>query len=114
MKTGGTIALIIALCIVAAVVAALGMNAKGAATLPEDPTQEGRVMAIEDYVRLNISELSPVKEVLGGTFYVTDVEAEDGKGEVSYEDGHNAYTADFTYSQAKDGRARVETFKVRK
>lgn len=53
---------------------------------------------IEQYVRDNISTLSPEPEVLGGTYYVTSIEAKDGNGVVSYEDGHNAYTADFTYT----------------
>lgn len=76
-------------------------------------TSQGRYMAIEDYVRLNISLLSPVKEQLGGTFYVTSIETHGGTGTVSYEDGHNAYTADFTYTVDDDGRPAVASFKVR-
>lgn len=53
---------------------------------------------IEEYVRENISTLSPEPEVLGGTYYVTSIEAAEGKGMVSYEDGHSAYTADFIYT----------------
>jgi hypothetical protein len=52
-------------------------------------------------------------EVLGGTFYVTAIEATDGSGTVSYEDGHNAYTADFTYSFRADGSVSVDSFTVR-
>jgi hypothetical protein len=69
--------------------------------------------SVEAYVRQNISELSPEKEVLGGTFYVTAVEAAGGKGTVSYEDGHNAYTADFTYETDAEGNPRVLSFTVR-
>ncbi|HEU0080949.1 MAG TPA: hypothetical protein VFQ72_02915 [Candidatus Paceibacterota bacterium] len=73
----------------------------------------GRVMSIEDYLRLNISGLSPVKASLGGTFYVTDVQAHGGAGTVKYEDGHSAYIADFTYSIDEDAGIAVDTFKVR-
>lgn len=72
-----------------------------------------RYMDIETYVRTNISALSPVKEQLGGTFYVTALEVHDGTGIVSYEDGHNAYTADFTYTTKEDGRTVITSFLVR-
>lgn len=54
---------------------------------------------IEEYIRENISILSPEKEVLGGKFYVTEIiwEADSG-GVVSYEDGHIALQARFTLS----------------
>lgn len=74
-------------------------------------------MSVEDYVRLNISELSytaGTPEVLGGKFFVTEIEAQEGKGVVSYEDGHNGYTADFTYSSVGErGSIMIESFKVR-
>ncbi len=74
----------------------------------------GRLMSIENYVRMNISELSPIKETLGGTFYVTEVEAHGGAGTVRYEDGHTAYTADFTYSIDEKAGIAVDSFTVRK
>lgn len=69
--------------------------------------------AIEAYVAENISSLSTAPEVLGGTFYVTAIEAHDGAGTVSYEDGHNAYTADFTYSFDDAGSISIDSFVVR-
>lgn len=66
---------------------------------------------IEQYVSDNISSLSPEPEVLGGTYYVTSIAAADGKGVVSYEDGHNAYTADFTYSIAA-GVVSIDSFAI--
>ncbi len=79
-----------------------------------ETTSVGRVMAIEDYIKNSISELSPEKASMGGTFYVTSVSAQDGKGTVSYEDGHNAYTADFTYtSEPVHGAYTISTFKIR-
>ena len=57
---------------------------------PRAEVPEGKLMSIESYVSQNISELSPEKAVLGGTFYVTEIQVADGKGTVEYEDGHIA------------------------
>lgn len=76
-----------------------------------EPVQSGE--SVEAYVAANISSLSSMPEVLGGTFYVTAIEAAGGSGTVSYEDGHNAYTADFTYSFRADGSVSVDSFTVR-
>lgn len=70
-------------------------------------------LSVEDYVRQNISTLSPAKEQLGGTFYVTQIEAHGGAGTVSYEDGHNAYTADFRYTVDESGAPAVTSFTLR-
>ena len=72
----------------------------------------GRIMSIEDYVKQNISSLSPEKEVLGGKFYVTQITASDGKGVVSYEDGHIAFVADFTYVTTEQGH-EITSFVIR-
>ncbi|MBP6884663.1 MAG: hypothetical protein KBC17_02445 [Candidatus Pacebacteria bacterium] len=55
---------------------------------------------VEGYLRANIATLSPVKAVLGGTWYVTDVTIDLSKksGEVTYEDGHIEEKRDFTYT----------------
>lgn len=76
----------------------------------EAPTSS---LTIEEYVSQNISTLSTTPEVLGGKFFVTKIEAHGGVGTVSYEDGHNAYTADFTYSVDAQGNPTVQTFVVR-
>ena len=73
-----------------------------------------RYMSIENYVKTDISTLSPIKEVLGGKFYVTKIETHGGSGTVEYEDGHNAYTADFTYTINDEGKSSIETFVLRK
>jgi hypothetical protein len=75
--------------------------------------QNIRSMDIESYVRAHISELSPTKEQVGGTFQVTGIEAHGGSGTVSYEDGHNAYTADFTYHVTQEGQPVVDSFIIR-
>jgi len=77
------------------------------------PAVSGTLVNIESYVSENISELSPMKEVLGGTFYVTSVEAADGKGIVNYEDGHVAYTADFVYEVSDESGILITSFIIR-
>lgn len=67
---------------------------------------------IETYIRDNISQLSPIKEQLGGTFYITNLRLNNGQGVVEYEDGHNAYVADFNYSSA-NGTTSVTNFTIR-
>ncbi len=64
-------------------------------------TEDVSISAIE-YVKSNISTLSPEKEVLGGVFYVTQISAKDGKGFVEYEDGHIALKATFTYEKVNN------------
>lgn len=68
----------------------------------------------EEYVRAHISTLSPIAATLGGTFYVTDIQAGNGNGIVKYEDGHMAYVADFTYKIDTNGNPNIQTFTVRK
>jgi hypothetical protein len=47
--------------------------------------------AAEEYIRANITQLSTQPAVLGGTFYVTDIQwADDGTATVKYEDNHIA------------------------
>ncbi len=73
-----------------------------------------RADAIENYVRTNLATLSPVPATMGGTFYVTRIRLLDGNGSVSYEDGHNAYTADFTYTVSEDNtQVSVTSFVIR-
>lgn len=75
-------------------------------------TPNDRRVNVEDHVRENISQLSPEPAVLGGTFYVTEIEAADGRGTVWYEDGHIALIADFTYIEDKYG-VTIQSFEVR-
>ena len=52
----------------------------------------------QNYLVENISELSPIKEVLGGTFYITEFNwlTEDSVS-IKYEDGHIALEADVSF-----------------
>lgn len=78
-----------------------------------EPISERAITSVESYVRANIRQLSPEPEVLGGTFFVTSIDVrEDGTGSVSYEDGHNAYDADFTYSVDQLGQPHIDSFVV--
>jgi len=62
-------------------------------------TQTQKETIVTTYIKAKISELSPELPVLGGTFYVTDISfTGPSAGEVSYEDGHVAFVADFSYS----------------
>ena len=85
----------------------------------EAPMPQGKVMSVESYVSQNINELSPEPAVLGGTFYTTAVEITPtgegvGTGIVSYEDGHVAYIADFSYSADDFKGVQISNFTVRK
>ncbi len=76
---------------------------------------EVRGMSVEEYVRQNISTLSPEPAVLGGTFYVTEISVgDDGTGVVHYEDGHIALVADFTWQREQEhGALTIQSFVVR-
>lgn len=60
---------------------------------------------IENYLHDNISELSPVKAVLGGTWYVLSViiDVNKNSGTVVYEDGHIQEKKTFTYTTNETG-----------
>jgi hypothetical protein len=55
---------------------------------------------VENYLRENISKLSPVKAVLGGTWYVVSdtVDLAKNSGTVIYEDGHIQEQRNFSYT----------------
>jgi len=70
----------------------------------ENADVNARADAIENYVRANLADLSPVEPSMGGTFYITRLRLLDGQGNVSYEDGHMAYEAAFRYTVSEDNR----------
>lgn len=80
--------------------------------VPPPPTMAPS-MTIESFVRSHIHDLSPIKEQLGGTFYITAFTVHDATGSVSYEDGHNAYTSDFVYNIDMNGNISVQSFTIR-
>jgi len=57
----------------------------------------------EEYIKNNISELSPEKEVLGGKFFVTKFEfLGSNEAEIEYEDGHNSFGANVIFDVEGD------------
>jgi len=57
----------------------------------------------ESYLKSNISELSPTKEVLGGKFYITEIKWLDSdKALISYEDGHIVVKADIIFVRGNE------------
>lgn len=69
---------------------------------------------VADYISSNISDLSPEKAVLGGTFYVTRIVFKDNiaGGTVEYEDGHIALVADFTFKVDLNGQVEISSFEI--
>ncbi len=64
------------------------------------------------YIEENISQLSPTETVLGGTFYVTNLNFIDNNSAiVEYEDGHIALQAEATYS-ILDNQVVIESFQI--
>ncbi|MDQ3089880.1 MAG: hypothetical protein M3Q24_01880 [bacterium] len=71
--------------------------------------------SVENYLKNNLARLSPEKEVLGGKFFITKLELTSNKnGVVEYEDGHNAFIADFNYLIEGSGEVKISSFVVRK
>ncbi len=60
---------------------------------------------VEVFLRENISELSPVKAVLGGTWYVVSmvIDLKNNSGTVTYEDGHLLEKKSFSYTVNDQG-----------
>ena len=68
---------------------------------------------IVEYLKKNISALSPEKEVLGGTYYVTKfTDIDNNSGILEYEDGHNAYIAKVLYSLDNKGGVQISSFEI--
>ncbi len=92
------------------------MNTDSNTALDASATNTNQVSdetGVKNYLNINLGKLSSEPEVLGGKFMVTDLAVTGDKGVVEYEDGHNAYTADFNYT-VNNGEVAVSNFKVRK
>ncbi len=120
----GAIALIIVLIIVGLLVYTFSMNGRigyddsninqnATTTNGNNTTSSPNDLVIQNYVKNNISTLAPKPATMGGTFYVTNITAQGGVGTVSYEDGHSAYVADFTYNIDGNGIPAVVSFTLR-
>lgn len=64
---------------------------------------------VEKYIRDNINTISPVKPVLGGSWYVTaiDINSLSNKGKISYEDGHIDVRVELTYNYQNSGEITI-------
>lgn len=67
---------------------------------------------VENYLKANISTLSPVKPVLGGAWYVVTVDTNTSTktGKVTYEDGHIQEKKSFKYTV--DDKAAVTSLEI--
>ena len=62
-------------------------------------------LAVEKYLKENISNISPEKEVLGGKFYITKIDwIGNNSGIVEYEDGHILLKASFDFDIQADNQ----------
>lgn len=64
-------------------------------------TEEAELLLLnrENYLRENVSELSPAEAVLGGTFYITEINwLGENLAQVKYEDGHIALEAEALFA----------------
>lgn len=78
----------------------------------EDIPNEVKILA-EDYLKSNISQLAPEKEVLGGKFYIANIEfTSRTRAIVDYEDGHNAYQAAIIFTIGENNEVNVEKFSL--
>lgn len=75
-------------------------NTAPVANVPGDTPQ-----IVESYLRENISTLSPVSAVLGGTWYVVSltIDPTTNSGTVVYEDGHIQEKRNFSYALNEKG-----------
>jgi hypothetical protein len=69
--------------------------------------------AVVKYLNENISILSPEKEVLGGTFYITSIDfLDDNNLIVGYEDGHIALIAEVEYEYLDADNIVINKFNI--
>lgn len=74
-------------------------NGESSSSSVASQASAGERELVEAYIRQNIGTLSQEEEVLGGTFFVTDIALRSGnRAVVEYEDGHNAFRALATYT----------------
>ncbi len=80
--------------------------------LEEDEEEVGENELVASYIEDNISELSPEDAVLGGTFFVTNIDfVSDNLAIVEYEDGHIALEAEAMFS-VENNQVTIESFKL--
>lgn len=94
MKTNFKILLALLLVIMLSALAFFLTQASRQNNQAEILEEKANPVAVENYIKENISTLSPEEAVLGGTFYVTDINfIDEHSALISYEDGHIALQA---------------------
>jgi len=69
-------------------------------------------LKLNKYLQENISQLSPEKEVLGGKFYITNIEYKNSdQALIEYEDGHIALKAEITF-KIENENITITNFKL--
>lgn len=77
------------------------------------PISEDSRVAVESYIRTNISKLSTEPEVLGGKFYLTAITfVSDTMAFVEYEDGHNAFVSEVKFFLDQKGGVHIVDWKI--
>lgn len=77
--------------------------------------EEADRVFFEEFLRSNISDISPEKEVLGGKFYLTNIEwVNDQTAIIEYEDGHIALKAEaeLAFTDETKSQVQVERFEM--
>ncbi len=65
----------------------------------------------EQYIRANISSVSPIKEVLGGKFHITNIAFKDDNNTIlRYEDGHISIKANVQFELDSDRKIKIIKF----
>lgn len=83
-------------------------------TINQEGTEEINKEVVATYIRDNISTLSPEEAVLGGTFYVTNINFLDNNSAiVSYEDGHIVLEAQATF-HINENQVFIDSFELLK
>ena len=77
-----------------------------------DEKNENRA-SIENYLKDNISSLSPEKEVMGGKFYITNISwLGSDRVRVEYEDGHIALRAEVVAKVENNEEVEIMSFNI--
>lgn len=67
---------------------------------------------LKNYIKDNLSTLSPAPEVLGGKFYLTEfIINNPNTAQISYEDGHNNFDAEITY-EIRENLVYLQNFTI--
>lgn len=124
MENKNMIRLLVAVVIIGAVILAavlISCSASRQVLGPNSSSEEAQLVAggsysaadravFEAFLRKNLSELSPEKEVLGGTFYLTNIVwITDRNAIIDYEDGHIALRASVGFSFTDKNRIEPQT-----